>query len=96
MDSVSDVIGRRLPGSQDRVLDAADVWRHASHNFSQLVQEVRYHASRDAEPEPEPPEPTHFGRSRSRRNGLLGAGAGAGAVKNGAAPAPKKDTIVGK
>ena len=44
--------------------------------------------SRDAEPEPEPepPEPTHFGRSRSRRNGLLGAGA----VKNGAAPAPKR------
>ena len=60
--------------------------------------------SRDAEPEPEPepepPEPTHFGRSRSRsrsrRNGLLGAGAGAGAVKNGAAPAPKMDTIVEK
>ena len=57
-------------------------------------------ANRDAEPEPEPepPEPTHFGRSRSRsrsrRNGLLGAGAGAGAVKNGAAPAPKRDTIV--
>ena len=49
---------------------------------------------RDAEPEPEAPEPTHFGRSRSRsrRNGLLGAGAGA--VKNGAAPAPKRDTIV--
>ena len=46
--------------------------------------------SRDAEPEP--PEPTHFGRSRSRRNGLLGAGA----VKNGAAPAPKMDTIVEK
>ena len=60
--------------------------------------------SRDAEPEPEPepepPEPTHFGRSRSRsrsrRNGLLGAGAGAGAVKNGAVPAPKRDTIVEK
>ena len=56
--------------------------------------------TRDAEPEPEPepPEPTHFGRSRSRsrsrRNGLLGAGAGA--VKNGAAPAPKRDTIVEK
>ena len=33
-------------------------------------------------------------RSRSRRNGLLGAGAGA--VKNGAAPAPKRDTIVEK
>ena len=58
--------------------------------------------TRDAEPEPEPepPEPTHYGRSRSRsrsrRNGLLGAGAGAGAVKNGAAPAPKRDTIVEK
>ena len=58
--------------------------------------------SRDAEPEPEPepPEPTHFGRSRSRsqnrRNGLLGAEAGAGAVKNWAAPAPKRDTIVEK
>ena len=58
--------------------------------------------TRDAEPEPEPepPEPTHFGRSRSRsrsrRNGLLGAGAGAGAVKNGAAPAPKRDTIAEK
>ena len=40
-------------------------------------------------------EPTHFGRSRSRsrRNSLLGAGAGAGAVKNGAAPAPKRDII---
>ena len=56
--------------------------------------------TRDAEPdpEPEPPEPTHFGRSRSRsrsrRNGLLGAAVGAGAVKNGAAPAPKMDTIV--
>ena len=56
--------------------------------------------SRDAEPEPEPepepPEPTHFGRSRSRsrRNGLPGAGAGA--VKNRAAPAPKRDTIVEK
>ena len=53
---------------------------------------------RDAEPEPEPepPEPTHFGRSRSRsrRNGLFGAGAGA--VKNGAAPAPKRYTIVEK
>ena len=55
---------------------------------------------RDAEPEPEPepesPEPTYFGRSRSRswsrRNGLLRAGA----VKNGAAPAPKRDTIVEK
>ena len=46
--------------------------------------------SRDAEP----PEPTYFGRSRSRscRNRLLGAGA----VKNGAAPAPKKDTFVAK
>ena len=33
-------------------------------------------------------------RSRSRRDGLLGAGIGAGAVKNGAAPAPKMDTIV--
>ena len=60
--------------------------------------------ARDAEPEPEPesepPEPTHFGRSRSRsrsrRNGLLGAGAGAGAEKNGAAPAPKRDTIMEK
>ena len=56
--------------------------------------------SRDAEPEPEPEplEPTHFGRSRSRsrRNGLLGARAGAGAVKNGAAPAPKRDTIVAR
>ena len=55
---------------------------------------------RDAEPEPEPepPEPTLFGRSRSRgrRNGLLGDGARAGAVKNGAAPTPKRDTIVGK
>ena len=48
--------------------------------------------TRDAEPEP---EPTNFGlsRSRSRRNGLLGAGIGAGAVKNGAAPAPKSNTI---
>ena len=61
-------------------------------------------SSRDAEPEPEPepepPEPTHFGRSRSRsrsrRNCLFGAGAGAGVVKNGAAPAPKMDTIVEK
>ena len=57
-------------------------------------------AEPEPEPEPEPPEPTHFGRSRSRsrsrRNGLLGAGAGAGAVKNGAAPAPKRDTIVAK
>ena len=35
-------------------------------------------------------------RSRSRRNGLLGAGAGVGAVKNGAAPALKRDTIVKK
>ena len=35
-------------------------------------------------------------RSRSRRNGLLGAGTGAGAVKNGAAPATKRDTIVEK
>ena len=56
--------------------------------------------TRDAEPQPEPPEPTHFGRSRSRsrsrRNGLLGAGAGAGAVKNGAAPAPKRDALVAK
>ena len=51
-------------------------------------------AEPEPEPEPEPPEPTNFGRSRSRRNGLLGAGAGAGAVKNGAAPAPKRDTIV--
>ena len=52
--------------------------------------------TRDAEPElePEPPEPTDFGRSRSRRNGLLGAGAGA--VKNGAAPAPKRGTIVAR
>ena len=52
----------------------------------------------EPEPEPEPPEPIHFGRSRSRsrRNGLLGAGAGAGAVKNGATPAPKMDTIVEK
>ena len=52
--------------------------------------------ARDAEPEPL--EPTDFGRSRSRsrRNGLLGAGAGAGAVKNGAAPAPKRDTIVAR
>ena len=51
---------------------------------------------RDAEPELEPPEPTHFGRSRSRsrRNGLLGAGTGA--VKNGVAPAPKRDTIVAR
>ena len=39
-----------------------------------------------SEPEPEP-EP---------QKGLLGAGAGAGAVKNGAAPAPKRDTIVEK
>ena len=53
-------------------------------------------SGRDAEPEP--PEPTHFGRSRSRsrRNGLLRAGAGVGAVKNGAAPAPKRDTIVAR
>ena len=59
-------------------------------------QSMRSLISRDAEPEP--PEPTHFGRSRSRsrRNGLLGDGAGAGAVKNGAAPAPKRDTIVAK
>ena len=35
-----------------------------------------------------------WSRSRSRRNGLLGAGAGA--VKNGAAPAPKRDTIVAR
>ena len=35
-------------------------------------------------------------RSRSRRNGLLGDRAGAGAVKNGAAPAPKRDTMVDK
>ena len=60
-----------------------------------LVMES-WQGCRDAEPEPEPepPEPTHFGRSRSRsrRNGLLGAGA----VKNGAAPAPKRDTIVAK
>ena len=57
-------------------------------------------AEPEPEPEPEPPEPTDFGRSRSRsrsrRNGLLGAGAGAGAVKNGAAPAPKRDTIVAR
>ena len=55
--------------------------------------EKRDVVSRDAEPEPEP-EPTHFSRSRSRsrRNGLLGAGA----VKNGAAPAPERDTIVEK
>ena len=62
--------------------------------FSPVVAPV----SRDAEPEPEPepPEPTHFGRSRSwsGRNGLLGAGAGA--VKNGAAPAPKRNAIVEK
>ena len=57
-------------------------------------------AELEPEPEPEPPEPTDFGRSRSRsrsrRNGLLGAGAGAGAVKNGAAPAPKRGTIVAR
>ena len=39
-------------------------------------------------------------RSRSRRSRHIlvgaGAGAGAGAVKNGAAPAPKRDTIVAK
>ena len=72
--------------------------------FRLSIAKVTTVLARDAEPEPEPepepPEPTHFGRSRSRsrsrRNGLLGAGAGAGAVKNGAAPAPKRDTIVEK
>ena len=38
----------------------------------------------EPEPEPEPPK------------GFLGAVTGAGAVKNGAAPAPKMDTIVEK
>ena len=70
----------------------------------EIMEVFRNVVRRDAEPEPEPesepPEPTHFGRSRSRsrsrRNRLLGGGAGAGAVKNGAAPAPKGDTIVAK
>ena len=67
-------------------------------NYKALQVWIANLAIRDAEPEPEPPEPTHFGRnrSRSRRNGLLGAGAGAGAIKNGAAPAPKRDTIVAR
>ena len=34
--------------------------------------------------------------SRRSRHILVGAGAGAGAVKNGAAPAPKRETIVAK
>ena len=60
----------------------------------QNIQMWRKQGCGFAEPEPEPPEPTHFGGSRSRRNGLLGARAGAGAVKNGAAPAAKRETIV--
>ena len=35
-------------------------------------------------------------RSRSRRSRHILVGAGAGAVKNGAAPAPKRDTVVVK
>ena len=65
-----------------------------------LVSILARDAEPEPEPEPEPPEPTHFGRSRSRswsrRNGLLGAGAAAGAVKNGAAPATKRDAIVAR
>ena len=84
--------------------DVIEVTRYHSWALYTLNIQPRCIKTRDAEPEPEPepepPEPTHFGRSRSRsrsrRNGLLGAGAGAGAVKNGAAPAPKRDTIVAR
>ena len=68
-------------------------------NVTKPVPNIR-DAEPEPEPEPEPLEPTDFGRSRSRsrsrRNGLLGAGAGVGAVKNGAAPAPKRGTIVAR
>ena len=37
-----------------------------------------------------------WSRSRRSRPILVGAGAGAGAVKNGAALAPKRDTIAEK
>ena len=81
------------------VCPATLIFRFSSEYF-ELPDVKSRDAEPEPEPEPEPPEPTHFGRSRSRsrsrRNGLLGAGAGAGAVRNGAAPAPKRDTIVAR